>query len=255
MGELAGIEAVWRREIKVFQREKSRVVSSVASPLLWMLFFGVGLGSRVQFAGLQYQTYIFPGVMVMSILFGGIFYGLYIVWDRKIDFLKEVLAAPVRRESIFLGKVLGGCTDALVQSAILLAVGAVLLPVLQPGFPGLNPVGMLLALPVVLALAVSIVSLGLAIGTLFESFEGFQVIVSFVAFPLFFLSGALYPLDDLPGFLQVLTLANPLTYGVDLLRTLLLGVGTIPPWKSAAILGLFAALMLWVGAFMFRRMK
>ncbi|MCA1814496.1 MAG: ABC transporter permease [Halobacteriales archaeon] len=260
MGEFAAVQAIWLREFKVFTREKSRVISSMASPLIWMVLFGVGLNGRVDIAtppGIDYTAFIFPGVLVMSILFGSIFYGLYIVWDRKLDFLKEVLAAPVSRPSIFLGKVLGGTTDSLVQAALLLTVGALVLKLINPVFTGISPVGALLALPIVLLVAMSIASLGLGIGTLFDSFEGFQVIVSFLAFPLFFLSGALYPLEGLPAFLTVLTRLNPLTYAVDLLRTLLLPgyVAQISPALDVGVLVVWTVIMLGFGTVMFQRMK
>jgi ABC-2 type transport system permease protein len=258
MGEFAGMQAIWLREFKVFTREKSRVISSLASPLIWMVLFGAGLNGRVNIAtppGIDYTAFIFPGVLGMTILFGSMFYGLYIVWDRKLDFLKEVLAAPVSRPSIFLGKVLGGTTDSVVQSVLLMTVGAVLLKLINPEFTGIAPVGVLLAIPVVVLVAISISALGLGIGTLFDSFEGFQVIVSFLIFPLFFLSGALYPLEGLPGYLTVLTHVNPITYAVDLLRTLLLGYGQISPLLSAGVLVLWTALCLGFGTFMFQRMK
>lgn len=258
MGELAGIQAVWLREFKVFQRETSRVVASIASPLLWMVLFGAGLGSRVDLGlgkDINYTTFIFPGVLVMSVLFGTMFYGLYIVWDKKLDFLKEVLAAPVSRSSVFLGKVLGGTTDPMVQSVIMLTLGAILLRLIDPAFEGIDPLGAIFVLPVVFVVAVAIAALGLGIGSMFESFEGFQVVGSFVSFPLFFLSGALYPLDGLPAYLQVLTTVNPMTYAVDLIRTLLLGVGQIPIVTSVAVLLAFAGSMLAFGTFMFQRMK
>ncbi|HEV8361095.1 MAG TPA: ABC transporter permease [Candidatus Thermoplasmatota archaeon] len=255
--EFAAVQAVWLREFKVFQREKSRVVSSVVSPLFWLVLFGAGLGGFVEGlpAGLTYTAFIFPGLLFMTVLFSSMFFGMYIVWDRKLDFLKEVLAAPVSRPSIFLGKVLGGTTDALAQSLLLILLGALVLPFLSPGFPGLSPVGMLLSLPVIFLIAVSIASLGLGIGTMFESFEGFQVVVSFVIFPLFFLSGALYPLTGLPSWLTVVTTVNPLSYAVDLLRYLLLGAGTVNPLFSFGMLVGFTALMLGFGTFMFQRMK
>jgi ABC-2 type transport system permease protein len=258
MTEFGAVQAIWLREFKVFQREKSRVISSLATPLIWMFFFGVGLSGRVQLdlpAGINYTAFIFPGVLTQTILFGSIFYGLYIVWDRKLDFLKEVLAAPASRASIFLGKVLGGTTDAIVQAVLLLTVGYGLLFVLSPGFQGFNPLGMALSLLVVLAVTMSFSALGLGIGSLFDSFEGFQVVISFLAFPLFFLSGALYPLTDLPPYLTVLTRLNPLTYAVDLLRALLMGQGLIPMWLSAAVLIGWTLLMLGFGTFMFQRMK
>jgi ABC-2 type transport system permease protein len=259
--EFAAVQAIWLREFKVFQREKSRVVSSVASPLFWLVLFGAGFGSRVDISdvaapGLSYTAFIFPGLLFMTVLFSSMFFGMYIVWDRKLDFLKEVLAAPVSRPSIFIGKVLGGTTDALMQAVLLMVVGALLLPLLGP-FPGLNPVGALVALAVVFLIAVSIASLGLGIGTMFESFEGFQVVVSFVMFPLFFLSGALYPVSgpETPSYVLVLQQVNPLTYAVDLLRFLLLGVGQISPWLDASVLVGFTLAMVAFGTFMFQRMK
>lgn len=258
MSEWSGIQAVWLREFKVFQRETSRVIASVASPLLWMVLFGAGLGTRVDLGlgrDINYTTFIFPGVIVMSVLFGTMFYGLYIVWDKKLDFLKEVLVAPVSRSSVFIGKVLGGTTDPMVQTVVMLTLGAVLLQLLDPAFQGISLVGAILVVPVVFLVAVAIAALGLGIGSMFDSFEGFQVVGSFVSFPLFFLSGALYPLDGLPPYLQVLTTLNPMTYAVDLIRTLLIGVGQIPVLTSVAVLVAFAALMLAFGIVMFQRMK
>lgn len=258
--EFAAVQAIWLREFKVFQREKSRVVSSVASPLFWLILFGAGFGSRVELGdiagGLSYTAFIFPGMLFMTVLFTSMFFGMYIVWDRKLDFLKEVLAAPVSRPSIFLGKVLGGTTDALMQGVLLMVIGALLLPFLGP-FPGINPVGAVLALGVVFLIAVAIASLGLGIGTMFESFEGFQVVMSFVVFPLFFLSGALYPVSGpgTPAYVEALQTANPLTYAVDLLRYLLLGVGQTSPLVDLGVLLGFTAAMLAFGTVMFQRMK
>ena len=117
--EMMGIYAVWWRELKVFQREKSRIVSSIVQPLMWLFLFGTGVGASVSISSVNYQDYIYPGVLTMSVLFGSVFFGLYIVWDRKLDVLKAVLVAPVSRISIFLGKVLGGCTDVMLQIIIL----------------------------------------------------------------------------------------------------------------------------------------
>lgn len=111
MSELMGLYAIWYRELKVFFREKSRIIGSIIQPILWIVVFGAGLGASVSLEGINYQTYIFPGVLAMSAIFSSIFFGTYIVWDKKIDFLKEVLVAPVSRTTIFFGKVLGGCTD------------------------------------------------------------------------------------------------------------------------------------------------
>jgi len=258
MSELSGVQAIWLREFKVFLREKSRVVASIAQPIVWLVLMGAGLGGRVQVdlpAGENYTAFIFPGLLFMSVLFTSMFYGMYIVWDRKLDFLKEVLAAPVRRSSIFLGKVLGGTTDSIVQTAILLLLGAVLLPVLSPGFPGLDPARAVAVLPVAFLLSAGVSSLGLAIGSRFESFEGFQLVSTFVMFPLFFLSGALYPTTGLPAYLGWVVRANPLTYAVDLLRWLLLGTAGAHPALDVAVLVGFTLAMFGFGAFMFQRMK
>lgn len=258
MGELSAVQAVWLREFKVFLRERSRVVASIAQPLVWLVLMGAGLGGRVDVdlpAGYNYTAFIFPGLLFMSVLFSSMFYGMYIVWDRKLDFLKEVLAAPARRSSIFLGKVLGGTTDSLVQATVLLLLGWLLLPWLSPGFPGL-PVGRtLLVLPVVFCLAVAISSLGLALGSRFESFEGFQLVSTFVVFPLFFLSGALYPTEGLPNYLALVVRMNPLTYVVDLLRGLLLGASLHPAPQGVGVLLAFTLASFGLGAWMFKRMK
>ena len=126
MGELEGFYALWYREMKVFSREKSRIVSSLITPLLWIVVFGGGLGSAVSLGGVNYQVFIFPGILAMSILFSSVFFGLYIVWDRKIDFFKEVLVAPLSRTTIFAGKMVGGSIDALLQGCAMLVFGLVL---------------------------------------------------------------------------------------------------------------------------------
>jgi ABC-2 type transport system permease protein len=245
--ELEGVYAVWWRELKVFQREKSRVVSSVASPLMWLFLFGGGVGSAGNFQT-NYQSFIYPGILVMSVLFSSVFFGLYIVWDRKLDVLKAVLVAPVSRVSIFFGKVLGGCTDVFIQ-AILLSGFAVL-------FPGINLWMIPVALVILFITSIAMVSLGLAIGSLFESLEGFQVVSTFLVFPLFFLSGALYPVgDNLPGWMLVAVRLNPLTYAVDGVRGALLGLNTFPILADIGAIALFGVLMILLGSYLFSRMK
>lgn len=249
MGELRGLYAIWWRELKVYVREPSRVVSSIATPLVWLFLFGFGLGAFVELADISYEGFIYPGLIVMATVFGTIFFGLYIVYDRKMDVLKEVLAAPLRRTTIFLGKAVGGSTEALIIGSILLVFGVPL--------AGIDPLGALPALAILFVVALSTVSIGLAIGTLFESPEGFQMIVSFLILPLVFLSGAFYPLRGLASDQPLLYLAsvvNPLTYGVDAMRGLLLGVHFFPLWIDvAAVLG-FAAAMMAVGTVAFHRM-
>lgn len=241
------IYAIWLREIIVWRREKSRVIGSIITPVLWLVAFGGGL-SQVSLEGVDYQTFIYPGILAMSVLFTSVFFGTYIVWDRKIDFLKEVLVAPASRTAMFFGKVVGGSTDAMLQVTVLLMVGALL------GIPlGLPQV--LLAYLVLLLLTFALVSIGLGIGSQMTSLEGFSMIISFVIWPLFFFSGALYPVKDLPGWLSVAVMLDPLTYGVDALRAVLLGSSTFPLLLDMGVLVAFAVITIAVGGWLFARMK
>jgi len=249
-GVLGGIYGIWLREFKVFQREKSRVISSIVTPLMWMVIVGGGLGGSFSPEGFSYQAFMFPGIVMMLALFSSVFFGLYIVWDRKIDVLKEVLVSPVPRTAIFFGKVLGGCTDVILQVCVFLVIGVFFAP--------MSAVTVVAALGIALLVAIGMVSVGLTIGSFFESLEGFQVIISFLVFPLFFLSGALYPLsgDKVPAWLTTVSYFDPLTYAVDALRSIQLGTpSAIPlPLDFAVIIG-FAAVMIVVGTLAFKRMR
>ena len=248
MGELEGFYALWYREIKVFTREKSRIVSSLFTPLLWIVVFGGGLGSAVSLGGVNYQVFIFPGILTMTILFSSVFFGLYIVWDKKIDFFKEVLVAPLSRTTIFAGKMVGGSIDALIQGCAMLLFGLVL---------GINYtlIELGIAFVFMFVLASALVSLGLIIGSNMESVEGFQLIVSFLVFPMFFFSGALFPIKNLPAYLLVITAIDPVTYAVDGLRGAILGTSQLPVALNFLILTCFAAVMVGIGTWSFRRLK
>jgi ABC-2 type transport system permease protein len=242
--------ALWLREFKVFLREKSRLVASTFTPILWLFVIGSGLGAAnpSTIPGVDYQLFIFPGIVAMSIIFSSVFFGSYIIWDRKFDFLKSVMVAPVSRATVFVGKTLGGMTTSLIQASILLAVGAAI------GVP-FTPISLLQAVAVILLMSFGLTSLGLALGSYMYSLEGFQMIVSFVVFPLFFLSGALFPLDDLPGWLGILTAADPATYGVDALRQAMLGAGSNSIALDMAVLFAYTAALGLFGILSFRRMK
>jgi ABC-2 type transport system permease protein len=255
MNELNGIMAIWYREFKVFLREKSRIVASIANPILWLFIFGGGLGATISIAGINYQTFIYPGILIQAALFSSIFFGVYIVWDRKIDFLKEVLVAPISRTSIFIGKIIGGATDSLIQSIILLVIGIILgklgiIPGLSFGF-----IAFIGALVILLITTTSMVSIGLIIGSRMESPEGFQLITSFLLFPIFFLSGALFPINKLPAYLEPLTFLDPLTYSVDALRNILLGTSQFHLAFDILIIIIFSVLVIIVGTFAFEKMK
>lgn len=247
---LAKVYAIWLREFKVFLREKSRLIASTFTPVLWLFVIGSGIGSTANFTsapGVEYQTFIFPGIVSMSIIFTSVFYGSYIIWDRKFDFLKSVMVAPVSRGSVFVGKTLGGMTTSLVQALILLAIGAAI------GIP-FTPLSLVQAVAVILLMSFGLTSLGLALGSYMYSLEGFQMIVSFVVFPLFFLSGALFPLDGLPSWLYALAAIDPATYGVNAMRGTMLGIGGDPAVDFAILTAYTGALGLF-GIFSFRRMK
>ena len=210
--------ALWLREFKVFLREKSRLVASIFTPLLWLFVIGSGLGSTNPDIGPDYQQFIFPGIVCMSVIFTSVFFGSYIIWDKKFDFLKSVMVSPASRTTVFVGKTLGGMTTSIIQAAILLLVG------LGIGIQ-YSPLSLVQIVLVVLILSFALTALGLTFGSYIESLEGFQLIVSFVVFPLFFLSGALFPLDNLPKWLTILALLDPVTYAVDGLRNSIIGEG------------------------------
>ncbi len=245
---LSGISAIWQREILTFLRERPRIISAAINPIFWLVTFGAGLGSTVAIAGINYQQFIFAGIIVQTLLFSSIFYGSYLVWDRRIDLLKAVLVTPLSRQAIFFGKVLSGVTFALIQTAIILAFGF---------FIGINYTIasiVLVVLTVALA-AAALTAVGLTIGSLMTSPEGFQLITTFVIFPLFFLSGALFPLDNLPAYLATLTAVNPVTYIVDVLRGLLIGMQYYGSWENILVLSGFALVANLIGIQAFKMMR
>ena len=245
---LNGISAIWQREILTFLREKPRIISAAINPIFWLVTFGAGLGSTVSISGINYQQFIFAGIIVQTMLFSSIFYGSYLVWDRRIDLLKAVLVTPLSRQSIFFGKVLSGVTFALIQTAIILAFGFFI--GISYTFASIGLVIMIVALA-----AAALTAIGLTIGSLMTSPEGFQLITTFVIFPLFFLSGALFPLENLPVYLAALTAVNPVTYIVDALRGLRIGIQYFGSFEIIFILAAFALIANLIGIQAFKRMR
>jgi ABC-2 type transport system permease protein len=257
MSELKGIYALWFREIKVFLRERSRVISSIINPLLWLLIIGGGLGASVSFGNINFQTFIYPGILLQTALFSSIFFGVYIVWDKKIDFMKEVLVAPMRRTSLFIGKILGGSTDTFMQILILFFIGFVFVNIgLMPELH-LNVLTVLISLVFLLITTVGLVSIGLIIGSQMESPEGFQLIISFLIFPMFFLSGALFPISNLPTWLAPFIFVNPVTYAVDGVRGVLIGASysQFNILIDIGVVCLFSIVMILIGTYSFKKMK
>lgn len=211
MSELRKIGALWYREVLRYWREKSRIVSSLILPVLWLLVFGSGMRG-VQLPGIQnYQMFIFPGILGMTLLFTSIWSGVSIIWDREFGFLKEIMVAPLSRSSIVIGKALGSGTSALIQ-------GFILLPLSYLVGVNLSPLSFLLLIPLMVIIAIGLVCVGLLIASMMNSMEGFNFIMSLVIMPMFFTSGALFPITSAPEWIRIFSYFNPMTYGVDLLR-------------------------------------
>jgi ABC-2 type transport system permease protein len=253
MSELRGLYTLWLREIKRFLRDRTRLISSFVQPLLWLVIFGAGFGTRFLIPGLNYQQYIFPGIIGQTLLFTSMFMGISVIWDKEFGFMKEILVAPVSRFSIFLGKMFGDSTDALFQGIIVFAFGTLL------GIT-FNPLTFLACLPIMLLITFGLVSVGLTIASFMGSLESFGAIQTFINLPLFFLSGALFPVSGagIPEWLRVASTFNPLTYGVDALRTVILGSAWTPIqplYINVGVVCIFDVVMIGVGTWAFGRMK
>jgi ABC-2 type transport system permease protein len=245
------IYTIWLRNMKRFIRSKSRIVGSIAMPLFFLLFLGVGLNSVVQLPGLgeSYIAFLIPGMVAMSVLFTSVFSGIQIIWDKQFGFLKETLVAPVSRLEIMSGQTLGGATTAVIQGSLILFLSMFV------GFPLLNPVGFLIALAFMILIGISFTAFGIAIASRMDDMTGFQLIMNFVVFPIFGLSGALFPISSLPTWMIPLTLLDPLTYGVEGIRYGLTGVSQINPLVCGAVIGGFTLVMTVLGAYLFRKIR
>jgi ABC-2 type transport system permease protein len=245
------IYTIWLRNMKRFLRSKSRIVGSIAMPLFFLLFLGVGLNSVVQLPGLgeNYIVFLIPGMVAMSVLFTSVFSGIQIIWDKQFGFLKETLVAPVSRLEIMSGQTLGGATTAVIQGTLILVLSVLV------GFPITNPAGFLIALAFMVLIGISFTAFGIAIASRMEDMTGFQLIMNFVVFPIFGLSGALFPISSLPAWMIPLTLLDPLTYGVEGIRYGLTGVSQINPLVCGAVIGGFTLVMTILGAYLFRKIR
>ena len=206
--------AIWLREVKLFVRERVRIVGAISQPLLYLLIMGNGIGASLSFkmaGGVDYVTYMYAGVIGMSVLFTSIFSAMSIIWDREFGFLKEVLVAPAPRWAVAAGKILGGATVATLQSAILL----LLAPLVGVWLSVLSAAALLL---LSFLMSCAMTSLGVAIASRMRSMQGFQMIMNFLVMPLYFLSGAIFPVPESLPWMKTLMVADPLTYGVDALR-------------------------------------
>jgi ABC-2 type transport system permease protein len=213
--DLRAVRIVWLRELMRFRRDKPRLLTALLQPLLYLFVLGAGMASMTVGGGDTLRVFLFPGVIVMAVLFTSFSSAGSLVWDREFGFMREMLVAPVRRGAILLGKALGGASAGTLQGAVVLGVGAV------AGVP-CPPALLLMLLPLIFVIAFAVTSLGLLLAVRIRAMPSFISLVQLLLMPLYFLSGALFPLGGLPPWLEMATRLNPLTYAVDPLRRALL---------------------------------
>ncbi|WP_049926939.1 ABC transporter permease [Halopiger goleimassiliensis] len=246
------IYGLWLRDVKRFLRTPSRIVGALSMPLLFLVFLGYGFeGAAIP--GLPedvgYIEFLVPGIVGFTMMFGASFAGLSILSDRDVGFLKEILVSPASRTSIVLGRIAGGSTTAFVQGVLILVFAVPL------GFRFVSFFSLPLAFVFLVLIAVTFVGFGIALASQFRDSEGFMLIVQFIIFPLFFLSGAVFPISGLPGPVQYLAYVNPLTYGVDGLRAVLIGSSSYSVLLDAGLLALSSVAMVALGAALFERVE
>jgi ABC-2 type transport system permease protein len=247
---MSAIYILWLRELKRYVRSKAQIAASLGQPVLYLLALGFGFGPVFQKAGNgSYLQFMAPGVVSMTILFSSIFSGIAMLWDRQFGFLKETLVAPVPRIEIMIGRTLGGATVAVIQGTLILI--ACLLVGFRPVHLSLIPLAFLF----MMLIAIVFASLGTAFGSILQDMQGFQLIMNFMVLPIFFLSGALYPLTGLGKAMTVITRIDPLTYGVDALRNILSGTQAFPLTMDLILLCGLAVAFLSLGAWLFSRIQ
>jgi len=245
------VYCIWLRNLKRYLRSKSRIVGSLGMPILFFVMLGFGLDAVIKLPGMDgsYLSFIVPGITAMSVLFTALFAGIQVIWDKQFGFLKETLVAPVSRVALMLGQTLGGATTALIQGIIILVIALLLtgaLPTIQ---------GALIAFVFVVIIGIAFTAMGIAFASRMKDMQGFQLIMNFVIFPIFGLSGAIFPLNAIPEWLRFVAYLDPLTYGVEGLRYGLLGTSFIDPLISFVVITAFALAMILIGAYFFQKTK
>ncbi len=240
------IRMIWMRDIIRHFRDKVRLLGSITRPVLWLLILGTGLRAAFNVHGIVYTHFIFPGIIAMNLIFAAMQSTISIIWDREFGFLREILVAPIPRASIVLGKALSGSTVAFIEGLFVLLFA----PVIKISIPFVN---LLMLLPLMFLIAFACTSFGIVIAARMTSFEGFGVISNFVIMPMFFLSGAMFPIDNLPHWINFIVRLNPLTYGVDFLRWIILGISTFPLYIDFLSLAAFSFAMLCISVFEFSK--
>src|SRR6266481_6762030 len=244
------IYILWLREVRKYLRSRTQVIASLGSPIMYLGVLGFGLGPIFRKAGEgSYLQFMAPGVICMTILFTSVFSGIALLWDRQFGFLKETLVAPVPRIYVMIGRTLGGATVAMLQGSLIVVVCLIagFRPVSLPGIP--------LGFAFMALIAIVFAALGTSIGSSLQDMQGFQLIMNFLVLPIFFLSGALFPLNNLPKTLSFVTKLDPLSYGVDGLRAALLGTSHFGAIVDAVALAVVAVALLGLGAWRFSKIE
>lgn len=241
---------LWLRQIKRFFRAKSRIIGAVGQPLLFLVALGYGIGSVYAKAGQgNYLEFLVPGIMAQTVLFSAMFYGAMIMFDKQFGFLKETLVAPVSRFKIMFGGALGGATTSTLQGLLVFVIALFL------GFRPHDWLMLPLAVGVLILLAVAITSFSSGIGSFVQDMQGFQAINQFIVFPLYFLSGALYPLQNVPQWLRIVAELNPVSYAVDAMRDTLIGQSHFGMTRDLVVLSITAVVLIIFGSYRFRHIE
>lgn len=244
------IYILWLRQVKRYMRSRARIVGSLGQPLLFLVALGFGFGPiYAKAGGGNYLQFLAPGVIAMGILFTAVFSGIEIIWDKQFGFLKETLVAPVSRFRIMLGRSLGGATVAVIQGLIVFVL--TLIVGFRPQSVGL----VIVAFIFMFLTALLFTALGTAIASKLNDMQGFQLIINFLIMPIFFLSGALFPMEGLPKALAIITRLNPLSYSIDGLRGALTLQHHFSLWADFSVLAVITAVIMMIGAYLFSKIE
>jgi ABC-2 type transport system permease protein len=247
---MTAIYALWLREVKRYTRSRVQIIASLGQPVLYLLVLGFGLGPVFRRSGAgSYLQFVAPGVIAMTVLFSSMFSGIALLWDRQFGFLKETLVAPVPRIQIMIGRTCGAATTAMMQGLLVALVCVI------AGFRPVSLAMVPIALLYLALIAAVFAGLGTTIGSSLKDMQGFQMVMNFLVLPIFFLSGALFPLDNLPQVLAALTSIDPLSYGVDGLRSALIARSHFGAATDAAVLGVGAVIVIALGAWRFSKIE
>jgi ABC-2 type transport system permease protein len=247
---MGAIYILWLREVKRYVRSRAQILGSLGQPLLYLLVLGFGLGPVFQRSGMgSYVQFIAPGMVGMTILFTSVFSGVALLFDRQLGVLKETLVAPVPRTTIMIGRTLGGATVAVMQGTLVFVVCMI------AGFRPISLASIPVAFLFMALIAVVFGGLGMAIGSVLRDIQGFQLIMNFIVMPIYFLSGALFPLTNIPKLLGIATSMDPLSYGVDGLRGTLIGISHYGAGVDALVLSVVAVIFLAIGGYFFSKIQ